>query len=419
LTPPAAASAAASAAAAAAGGGFCGCACLQAAHAAAALRGGTRRAAQCSSSGGLLLVALSAALLLLLAAEGPVFLASPLSPAQLRSAAPKDDKVFPCDGGFEDYVTSWCEAEFIHAVDVMSAVVRYTDPVLISAATIYAGATPEGFAAAASRPVFFVLDVESESNVGHWLMEFSVFLREWPDISATFPRAKILIGSEYSYKRRLFALFDIAVNSVALLADLPQENYCIFVPFQSIPNPAINVELFAKRWFAHVRYMQCASGINVREPVYNRARLTTPLDAALGPLVPTSVLVIPRGNKQNVRVSDRAYPGFEPLMQWAEDQNGRVLLVDKSADFRQQIRAVAAARIIIVTEGSAFYVTAAWALRSVVIVVGTALLEQIKVIRPLAVLHQAIVAVNNVSFVPSAADVVPLVMARFADELYR
>jgi hypothetical protein len=407
--------------AAAAGGGLCSGACtrLQAAHAAAALRGGTRRAAQCSSSGGLLLVALSAALLLLLAAEGPAFLASPLSSAQLRTAAPRDSKVAPCDGGFEDYVTSWCEAEFIHAVDVISAVVRYTDPVLISAATIYAGATPEGFAAAASRSVFFVLDVESESNLAHWLMEFSVFLREWPDISATFPGAKILIGSEYSYKRRLFALFGIPDKSVALLADLPRENYCIFVPFQSIPNPAINVELFAKRWFAHVRYMQCASGINVREPVYNRARRATPLDAAFGPLVPTSVLVIPRGNKQNVRVSDRAYPGFEPLMQWAEEQNGRVLLVDKSADFRMQIRAVAAARIIIVTEGSAFYVSAAWAAHSVVIVVGVALLEQKRVIRPIAVLYEAIAAINNVSFVPSASDVVPLVMARFANELYR
>ena len=78
------------------------------------------------------------------------------------------------------------------------------------------------------------------------------------------------------------------------------------------------------------------------------------------------------------------------------------------------MRAVASARIVVLTEGSAFYISASWAVGSLIVVVGTALLEQMRTVRPLAVLHETYALVNNITFVASAAEVMPFVMDNYA-----
>jgi hypothetical protein len=330
----------------------------------------------------------------------------------------------PCDGGFAPFEPSWRGPSFAHAVDVTGVAAHRHDigpdgrgmyvPLAITAAEpVSAGATPEGEAAAASRPVFFVLDVDSESNIGHWLIESSVFLREWRDISATYPKARILIGSDAAFKRRTLLLFGIAEESVVLLSGLPKRNYCVFVPRQAIVDPAVDSNLLLSRWLQHVAFTRCASGLGAL--AYNRdAAGPTPLDAELGPLQPTSVLVVPRGLKGNFAPSSRSYSGFEVLQEWAASVGGSTLYVNETEDVRAQVRAVASARIIVLTEGSAYYVTAAWAVGSLIVVVGRALLEQMHILRPLLAIHESYASLNNVSFVASAAGVMPFIMDHYA-----
>ena len=332
----------------------------------------------------------------------------------------------PCDGGFAPFEPSWRGPSFAHAVDVTSVAAHRHDigpdgrgiyvPLAITAAEpVSAGATPEGEAAAASRPVFFVLDIDSDSNLGPWLIESSVFVREWRDISATYPKARIIIGSNAAFKRRTFLLFGVAEESVVLLSGLPKLNYCIFLPHQYIVDPAVDSILLLSRWLQHVAFMRCASGLGAL--AYNRDAGPTPLDAELGPLQPTSVLVVPRGLKGNFVSNSRSYQGFELIQEWAASIGGSTLFVNETEDIRAQVRSVASARIIVLTEGSAFYVTASWAVGSLIVVVGRALLEQMRTVRPLAVLHELYASLNNISFVSGAEEVMPLVMDHYAQLL--
>ena len=300
------------------------------------------------------------------------------SHAPIAQPLPTSASIGPCAGGFASYVPGWRNQDFPHVVD-MTAVreqVRNIAPLKIeAAAAIFAGATLEGLKAAASRPVFFVLDVEENSNLSHWMMELAVFLREWPDILSTYPNARIVVGKKRGYKQRVFALFSITDEQVILLADLPSVNYCIFPPFQTLPHllDADNdVTLFSDRWFAFIRYMWCASGLDVRE-IYTSTSKPTPLDGVLGSLIPFPVLVIPRGNKENYIHTERSYPGFEPILEWAQNNNGQILDPDAGAEFRIQVRMIASARIIVVTEGTAFYIDGALASGSHIICVGTKL----------------------------------------------
>ena len=330
----------------------------------------------------------------------------------------------PCEGGFAHFEPGWRGLSFTHAVDVTGVaehqnvispegIVTDVPLTVTAAAAVFAGATPEGDAAAASRPVFFVVDVDRKSNVGHWLIESSVFLREWQDILAAYPQARIVIGSDAPLKRRTFSLFSIATEEhVILLNDLPQRNYCIIIPSQYIVDPAVNSNLLLSRWLQHVTFMRCASGLRVR--AYNRVAGPTLLDAELGQLQPSPLLIIPRGLKGNFAAIGRSYPGFELLQEWAASVGGSTLFVNETEDVRAQVRAGASARIVVLTEGSAFYISASWAVGSLIVVVGTALLEQMRTVRPLAVLHETYALVNNITFVASAAEVMPFVMDNYA-----
>jgi hypothetical protein len=79
--------------------------------------------------------------------------------------------------------------------------------------------------------------------------------------------------------------------------------------------------------------------------------------------------------------------------------------VNVTKDFRAQVRAIASARIIVTTEGSAFYVSCAWALGSTIFVVGMSLVEQRRVIRPIAVMYETIVVLVHFICFPTVIDV--------------
>ena len=348
------------------------------------------------------------------------------APMALKKAVPRRSQASdgPCDGGFAAYEPKWRGADFKHAVDMVSAheVEEWGVPPNITAAAIFAGATQEGATAASTRPVYFVLDYQKELGYAHWQSECAVFLREWPDILLAYPDAHIVTGSERTYKRAVFFLYGVASERVVLLADVPRKNYCIFAPFHMITDHHLDPQHFYTLWDAHIKYMQCASGINVRGTVYNRISRSTPLDAELGPITPVSVLVMPRGTKENLRRSDRTYPGFEQLMHWAEANNGRVLHTDNITDFRVQVRTIASARIVVLPEGSAYSASGSLAAHAVVIVIGTYLTAQ-QSLNPRVVALYDFVAngcmhgCNHVLSVETAADVLPAIMDRFAREV--
>ena len=330
----------------------------------------------------------------------------------------------PCEGGFASFEPKWRGPAFVHAVDMVSAYVMEERgvPHNITAAAIFQGATLEGEKAAGSRPVFFVVDIHVESAYGHWQIECAVFLREWTYILQAYPDARIVIGSERSYKRVIMALYGISYDKVVLLSAVPRENYSIFAPFNMINHAAADPAPLIAAWDAHVKYMQCASGLNVRGTIYNRISRPTPLDDELGPIIPVSVLVMPRGTKENLRQGDRFYPGFDQVIQWAEANGGRAFYTDNVTDFRVQIRAMAASRIIVLPEGSAYTGTGAFAAHAFIIVVGTYLTElQSNNPRIVAlydyVAHGCMHSCNDVLVVPSAADVLPAISSRFSREV--
>jgi hypothetical protein len=229
-------------------------------------------------------------------------------------------------------------------------------------------------------------------------------------------------GSERTYKRAVFFLYGVASERVVLLADVPRKNYCIFAPFHMITDHHLDPQHFYTLWDAHIKYMQCASGLNVRGTVYNRISRSTALDAELGPITPVSVLVMPRGTKENLRRSDRTYPGFEPLMHWAEANNGQVLHTDNITDFRVQVRTIASARIVVLPEGSAYLSSGALAAHAVVIVIGTYLTAQQSLNPRIVALYDFVAngcmhGCNHVLSVETAADVLPAIMDRFAREV--
>ena len=330
----------------------------------------------------------------------------------------------PCDGGFAPYEPKWRGPDFVHAVDMISAyeMEERGVPPNITATALFAGATSEGDKAAFFRPVYFVLDFHIESAYAHWQIECAVFLREWAYIQSAHPDARIVIGSERSYKRVVMALYGISHERIVLLADVPRKNYCIFAPFNMINNAAADPASMITWWDAHVRYMQCAAGLNVRGSIYNRISRHTPLDNELGPIIPISVLVMPRGTKENLRQNDRTYSGYDELSQWAEANNGRAFHTDNVTDFRVQIRAIAAARIVVLPEGSAYTASGSFAAHSLVIVVGT-YLTALQSLNPRIVAlynyvaHGCMHSCNDVLVVQSAADVLPAIMGRFAHEM--
>jgi hypothetical protein len=333
--------------------------------------------------------------------------------------------IHSCRRVFPAAKQTWRDPGFAHAIDVRAAEseIRFHRPE-IEAAAIFDGLPPvDEAAAAATRPVYFAVDVDSESAYAHWMLEFSVYLREWESILLEHPHAKILIGSDRMFKRMTFALFGMPADRLTIAANtLPRENYCIFLPWNGINDYIISVELFIQQWDAQVKFMLCRSGLNTANNVYNRVRQPTPLDAELGPLTPTSVLVMPRGKKDNYSPNDRSYPGFEPLMQWTEAHNGRVLHTDNVTDLRIQIRAIASARIVVLPEGSAFFASGPFAASAVVIVVGTELLlwqsgnPKIVAMRNY-VEHSCKQSCNRLVFVASAVDVLPTILQQFSEEL--
>jgi hypothetical protein len=328
----------------------------------------------------------------------------------------------PCEGGFATFVPKWRAPGFIHAINVAAvSIVTYGYP-NITADALFDGSTREGEAAASSTQVFLVIDVDPESSYGHWQLENAVFLREWESIQATHSTARLVIGNKRTYKQLTFELYKVPYEKVILLKDLPPLNYCIFLPKTSLGDPATDSVVLLERWNAHVKFIQCSSGLNVQTTIYNRESHSTPLDGELGPIVPTSVLVMPRGRKENLRVNDRVYPGFDVVAQWAESNGGRTLYVDNVTDYRIQVRAIASARVIVLPEGSAFHASGGLAAHAVIIVVGTRLFD-IQRSNPKVVdlvnnvRHGCMQTCNEVVFVPDADHALPTIMERFAKEV--
>jgi hypothetical protein len=329
----------------------------------------------------------------------------------------------PCSGGLSNYVATWKSKSFIHGVDVTGIVEQKRPRPLIplritSAAALYDGATSDSEAAASSRQVFLIVDVELEygSSYGHWVMEFAVFFREWQDILLRYPNTRIVIGQKRDFKLRMFDLYGISEDRIVLAADLPSRNYCIFFPFVSINDYAINRYFFLELWDNHVKHTKCLSGLTDGVIYYTHFQ-STPLDSILPEVAPIPLLVMPRGTKENLKYNDRFYAGFEPLVSFAESHGGRAVYSDNVTDLRVEFRAIASARIIVVCEGSAYFANGAYATNAIIIVVGKAIIESQIDIPAIQVLQDYITISrnNSVIFVSSAIDVLPLIFSRFVD----
>ena len=315
----------------------------------------------------------------------------------------------------------WQSSNFMHAVDLVSVSEQRRGgtagtggvPLQVTgAAKVLLGATREGSDAARSRSVYFVVDVEQDSAFIHWHSEYAVFLREWPSIVTAYPEAFVVVGNMKSYKLLTFRLYKISEKQVVLLKDISRQNYCVFVPFQTMNDFTLDRYTYLSLWDAHIKFLRCASGFQSRETLFNIRHQDALLAAELGEMRPLSVLVMPRGVKENLKSNDRSYPGLEPIMQWAVQHEGLVLYTDHVTDFRLQIRAIASARILVVVEGSAYLMAGSLASNTLIIVLGHQLIEQQIVFPAIAALHHYIRFSNNntVVFCSSATEILPIIL---------
>jgi len=98
-------------------------------------------------------------------------------------------------------------------------------------------------------------------------------------------------------------------------------------------------------------------------------RVTAEAERA-GPIVPISVLVLPRGKRENYVPNDRAIAGYDEVCAWAAQRGGATLLADDVTDWRVQIRAILGARVIVTDYGSSSLMNGSLARNATLIVLG-------------------------------------------------
>jgi hypothetical protein len=223
---------------------------------------------------------------------------------------------------------------------------------------------------------FFVIDTIYDSAFIHWVLESAVFLTYWSELKGTLPKLKLVLRQPRKYKSLFLPVFGIAPDDVVYYTggwpspgpreelpqfphSYPEPNLVFIPPGQYLNDFILNKELFHQTLNAFITYIKQYSSIT-EEPLTTFSPHRT-------------ILVLPRGRKENYGPNDRNIPELDILASLVEDGSvagTEVLRSDNVTDIRQQVQAVTRARVIFVSAGSAAYFNMLFAVNSTIYVMG-------------------------------------------------
>jgi hypothetical protein len=222
-----------------------------------------------------------------------------------------------------------------------------------------------------SAHVLFAIDTENDGAFIHWVAESAVHLVLWAEIKALYPGAKLLLRQKKGYKALLLPVFGIDAADVMytpqlvarpapaadgsgshLLSpvDFPLPNMVLLPPFTLFIDRDANVPAFVERYDALFERLRAYAGLGAGPPV-------TP-----SPVRAARILVLPRGSKENFVGNDRKNQELEVLARLVATgryPHAAVLRTDTVTDIREQVRAVAGARVLFLDGASAAYFNSA------------------------------------------------------------
>lgn len=229
--------------------------------------------------------------------------------------------------------------------------------------------------------VFYAIDTLYDTAFFHWILESAVFMNYWQEIKTLFPSSKLVLRRRKTFKTLFFPVFgvdpeDVVYNtggwSDTIFPDsgefpppgpdtFPTPNVLLVPPGQYLHDTSLNMELFKQTLEAFVgkALFYSSSGIEHRAASSKGGR---------------RVLVLPRGRKENnVGLNDRVVPELDTLAEMIESEGmvgAEVLRTDDVRDIRQQVNAVARAKVIFVAAGSAAYFNILFAANATIYIFG-------------------------------------------------
>jgi len=216
-----------------------------------------------------------------------------------------------------------------------------------------------------AAPVFFVIDTCFDESFGHWFVESAVFLRAWDELIVAHPSIRLVLRRHKKYKSSVLRALNIADDRVLFVdggsgnttgAELPVDakgrNLVFFPPLFYLIHRAVDVDF----------------GDEYLTWLYPRLRT---LAGVSGCAAPRDVVILPRGKKENYANNENSHRGgnFSAFEGIARGRGLTVLNSDDVTDFRDQVRALARAKVVVVHYGSAFCVNSMLTRDAVLIVV--------------------------------------------------
>lgn len=229
--------------------------------------------------------------------------------------------------------------------------------------------------------VFYAIDTLYDTAFIHWVLETAVFLSYWQEIKALFPSCKLVLRRRKTFKTLFFPVFGVDPEDVVYNTGgwsdtnfpdsgefpppgpdtFPTPNVLLVPPGQYLHDTSLNTELFKQTLeaFAGKALLYSSSSIEDRAAKSKGGR---------------RVLVLPRGRKENnVGLNDRVIPELDTLAEMIESEGmagAEVLRTDDVQDVRQQVSAVAQAKVIFVAAGSAAYFNMLFAANATIYILG-------------------------------------------------
>lgn len=271
---------------------------------------------------------------------------------------------------FRDVHTTWTNAftgeRFITVSGNESGSVRVgvTDDAVVARAggwrALDCAAAPDG--------VFFVIDTSMDNAWFHWWAESAAFLRAWSDLVRAYPGVRLVLRRPRGYKTLVLRALGIGADRV-LYADGGDHDGPTGAP---LPRGADgrNLVFFPPVWMHNFQ-----DGVDLPFAESHQAWLAEHLRERAGVRgcgrAPRGVLVMPRGSKENLPASERRLD-FGPFSRVAASGRAMwtLLQTDNVTDFLDQVRAIAGAKVIVVSGGSASKVAGMLARDATIFIVG-------------------------------------------------
>ena len=195
------------------------------------------------------------------------------------------------------------------------------------------------------RQTYLMLEGIYDEAFHHWIYETAIFFPLVRRLQERYPGLKLYSFHKKNYKESVYKAFDISSSQISYSIEEPRNRFL---------------------------FIRCTSQADHTTPHLYREyvrRFYTALAPALAPPKDIELLYLPRGSSENIR--DFSIPVQPALLEaLMPNPHVKVLFTDKTVDFREQIRWVQRAKVILLNEGTNCLVNGLFAVASRIVVLG-------------------------------------------------